>query len=36
VADGTLLTIIESGFERVPVHRRQRAFLMNDGGWAAQ
>jgi uncharacterized protein YndB with AHSA1/START domain len=34
--EGTQLTIIESGFERVPAHRRQRAFLMNDGGWAAQ
>lgn len=36
VAEGTELTIVESGFERVPAHRRQRAFLMNDGGWAAQ
>jgi uncharacterized protein YndB with AHSA1/START domain len=33
---GTLLTITESGFERVPLNRRRRAFLMNDGGWAAQ
>jgi uncharacterized protein YndB with AHSA1/START domain len=36
IADGTLLTIVESGFEHVPIHRRQRAFLMNDGGWSAQ
>ncbi|NML34365.1 SRPBCC family protein [Paraburkholderia antibiotica] len=36
VADGTLLTIVESGFEHVPVHRRQRAFMMNDAGWSAQ
>jgi uncharacterized protein YndB with AHSA1/START domain len=36
VAGGTLLTIVESGFERVPAHRRERAFRMNDGGWAAQ
>ena len=36
VAGGTRLTIVESGFEHVPLHRRQRAFLMNDGGWAAQ
>jgi uncharacterized protein YndB with AHSA1/START domain len=35
VADGTLLTIVESGFERVPAHRRKRAFRMNEGGWAA-
>jgi uncharacterized protein YndB with AHSA1/START domain len=36
VSDGTLLTIVESGFERVPAHRRERAFRMNEGGWAAQ
>jgi uncharacterized protein YndB with AHSA1/START domain len=35
-AEGTLLTIVESGFDRVPVHRRDRAFRMNEGGWAAQ
>ena len=34
--EGTLLTIIESGFERVPEHRRLRAFRMNEGGWSAQ
>jgi uncharacterized protein YndB with AHSA1/START domain len=34
--DGTLLTIVESGFERVPAHRRLRAFRMNEGGWGAQ
>lgn len=36
VAGGTLLTITESGFDRVPAHRRERAFRMNEGGWAAQ
>lgn len=36
VPEGTLLTIVESGFGRVPAHRRERAFRMNDGGWAAQ
>jgi uncharacterized protein YndB with AHSA1/START domain len=36
VPDGTLLTIVESGFDRVPAHRRERAFRMNEGGWAAQ
>lgn len=36
VAEGTLLTIVESGFDRVPARRRERAFLMNQGGWAAQ
>jgi uncharacterized protein YndB with AHSA1/START domain len=32
----TALTIAESGFDRVPAHRRQRAFLMNDRGWTSQ
>lgn len=36
VAEGTALTIVESGFDRVPDHRRMRAFRMNEGGWAAQ
>ncbi len=36
VAEGTRLTIVESGFSRVPAHRRERAFRMNEGGWAAQ
>ncbi len=36
VTDGTLLTIVESGFDRVPAKRRERAFRMNEGGWAAQ
>jgi uncharacterized protein YndB with AHSA1/START domain len=36
VAEGTLLTITESGFDRVPAHRRDRAFRMNEGGWAGQ
>jgi len=33
---GTVLTIVESGFERVPVARRAEAFRMNDGGWTEQ
>jgi len=36
LAEGTQLTITESGFDQVPIHRRERAFLMNEGGWAAQ
>src|SRR5262245_44738656 len=36
VSEGTLLTIVESGFDRVPAHRRERAFRMNEGGWATQ
>lgn len=35
-AGGTLLTIVESGFDAVPAHRRERAFRMNEGGWAGQ
>ena len=33
---GTLLRVVESGFENIPAARRPKAFLMNDGGWAAQ
>lgn len=33
---GTLLTVVESGFENVPEYRRAEAFRMNSGGWAAQ
>jgi uncharacterized protein YndB with AHSA1/START domain len=36
VAEGTRVSIVESGFDRVPAHRRDRAFRMNEGGWAAQ
>ena len=33
---GVLLTITESGFDRVPLERRAEAFAANDGGWQAQ
>ena len=33
---GTLLTVTETGFERIPAHRRLEAFRMNDGGWSQQ
>ena len=36
VASGTALTVVESGFERIPLARRAEAFRMNEGGWAAQ
>src|SRR5262245_64917526 len=36
VPEGTRLTIVESGFDRVPAARRERAFRMNTGGWNAQ
>ena len=32
----TALTIIESGFDRIPLGRRAEAFRMNDQGWASQ
>jgi uncharacterized protein YndB with AHSA1/START domain len=34
--DGTLLTVIESGFDRIPPERRGEAFRMNTQGWAEQ
>jgi hypothetical protein len=36
VAGGTLLTLTESGFDKVPAERRDEAFLRNDGGWTQQ
>lgn len=33
---GTLLTVVESGFDAVPASRRSEAFRMNDGGWSGQ
>jgi uncharacterized protein YndB with AHSA1/START domain len=35
-ASGTLLLLTESGFDKIPSHRRAEAFRMNDGGWAEQ
>lgn len=35
-ANGTLLTLTESGFDKVPAQRRDEAFRMNDGGWTEQ
>jgi uncharacterized protein YndB with AHSA1/START domain len=35
-ASGTLLTVTESGFDEIPVHRREAAILRNDSGWAQQ
>jgi uncharacterized protein YndB with AHSA1/START domain len=34
--EGTKLTIVESGFDRIPLARRAEAFRMNEGGWTAQ
>jgi len=33
---GTSLTVVESGFDRVPVERRLTAFRANTGGWEIQ
>jgi uncharacterized protein YndB with AHSA1/START domain len=33
---GTVVTITESGFDRLPATRRAEAFRMNEAGWAAQ
>src|SRR6188768_3438531 len=35
-ADGTKLTISESGFDRIPLERRLKAFAANEQGWQAQ
>jgi uncharacterized protein YndB with AHSA1/START domain len=34
--DGILLTVTESGFDRIPLERRAKAFAANEGGWTAQ
>ena len=36
IAGGTAVTIIESGFDQIPITRRAEAFRMNDRGWAGQ
>lgn len=35
-ANGTAVTIMESGFDRLPATRRAEAFRMNDSGWTGQ
>jgi uncharacterized protein YndB with AHSA1/START domain len=32
-ADGVLLTLVESGFDNIPLARRAQAFTSNEGGW---
>lgn len=36
IATGTLLRVVESGFDKLPASRRQEAFRMNEGGWSIQ
>ena len=35
-AEGTLLTVVETGFDGIPLHRRAEAWRSNDQGWAEQ
>jgi uncharacterized protein YndB with AHSA1/START domain len=35
-ADGTLLTVVESGFDGIPLTRRMEAYRGNSDGWAQQ
>ena len=36
VPDGTVLTVTESGFEKIPANRRLEAFRMDEEGWIEQ
>ncbi|MNE95918.1 hypothetical protein D3C80_1940680 [compost metagenome] len=36
VDGGTMLTVVESGFDQIPPERRMEAFRLNSGGWDAQ
>jgi uncharacterized protein YndB with AHSA1/START domain len=36
IAGGTAVTIVESGFDRIPLARRAVAFRMNEQGWEGQ
>jgi uncharacterized protein YndB with AHSA1/START domain len=36
VADGVMLTVTESGFDRIPLERRTQAFTANEQGWGMQ
>jgi len=35
-ATGTRLRVVELGFDKLPSHRRDEAFRMNEGGWSIQ
>ena len=35
-AGGTQLTVVESGFDQVPLARRAQAYRMNGEGWTYQ
>ena len=35
-ANGTLLVVVETGFDQIPDERRDEAFRMHEGGWTEQ
>jgi hypothetical protein len=36
IPTGTLLRVVESGFDKLPSKRRPEAFRMNESGWSEQ
>jgi uncharacterized protein YndB with AHSA1/START domain len=36
IGSGSAVTIVESGFDQIPLGRRDEAFRMNDRGWGGQ
>ena len=36
IPSGTLLRVVESGFDKLPAHRRDTAFQRNGEGWTIQ
>jgi uncharacterized protein YndB with AHSA1/START domain len=36
VDNGTLLKVVETGFDRIPLARRSKAYRENEGGWTGQ
>jgi uncharacterized protein YndB with AHSA1/START domain len=36
VSGGTLLTVVETGFDQIPLERRAKAFRDNEEGWTQQ
>jgi uncharacterized protein YndB with AHSA1/START domain len=36
IEGGTAVTIVESGFDRIPLARRAEAFRLNEQGWAGE
>jgi uncharacterized protein YndB with AHSA1/START domain len=35
-AKGTLLVVVESGFDKLPADRREESYRRNEGGWSEQ